>query len=84
MAEIKAEKSRPPETANIDGWADTARATELWAAFYMMEPRTLVAAAISDEVRRTGNHFSKEYYPGKQEEFERLLEETWIAPRKEK
>lgn len=49
----------------------------------MMDPRTLVAAAISDEVLRTGNHFSKEYYPGKQEEFERLLEETGIAPHEE-
>ena len=83
MAGRKTEKSSTPETANIEVWADTARAIELWAAFYMMDPRTLVAAAISDEVLRTGNHFSKEYYPGKQEEFERLLEETGIAPHEE-
>ena len=83
MAGRKTEKSSTPETANTEGLADTARAIDLWAAFYMMDPRTLVAAAISDEVRRTGNHFSKEYYPGKQEEFERLLKETGIAPREE-
>ena len=83
MAGRKTEKSSTPETANIEVWADTARAIELWAAFYMMDPRTPVAAAISDEVRRTGNHFSKEYYPGKQEDFERLLEETGIAPHEE-
>lgn len=79
----KAEKSSTPETANIEGWADTARAIALWDAFYMMEPRTLVAAASSDEVRRTGNHFSKEYYPVKQKEFERILKETGIAPHEE-
>ena len=80
MAGRKMEKSRTQETANIEVWADTARAIELWAAFYMMDPRTLVASAISDEVRRTGNHFSKEYYPGKPAEFERLLKETGLAP----
>ena len=59
MAGRKAEMSSTPETANIEVWADTARAIELFASFYMMDPRTLVAAAISDEVLRTGNHFSK-------------------------